>query len=438
MADDQGTVHVVKNNVDGRIMIVRHATRGDIPNFVNRFTVIDANGEGHLLPLEIHSANTILDRIAAGKPWASCFVFSSVPDDDVKVDMAKTEMEHRFTSTGVKFWRHPQQLVNYFQGRPGTVISTHVSPEGICNLRCPYCSVTYRDTHARIPLPVIKDYIEKLTTRGLKAVILTGGGEPTVYPLFNDLVQWLKYKKKLSVALITNGTLPNRIEYQTWKAFSWVRVSINMFDGWEEKINIPTDQLDDDCTLGFSMVYTPDHEITKDLPDNWQDIFKKVSRLADRMEAQYIRLLPNCLLDQNALVQQHAAMAKVLEKVNDDRFFHQHKYHEAPKSGLCHQAYFRPYLSEEIFPGRGPGTVYPCDSVVLNDSYQHFAKEYQICYATDVLGFLDGTIKMKFDPRERCKGCVFSENVNMLHDWKGTGKGEFHEHKELLRHEEFV
>ena len=122
-------------------------------------------------------------------------------------------------------------------GDGNTVVSTHVSPEGACNLKCPYCSVTYRDTHSRIEPKVIQDYVEKLQTRGLKAVILTGGGEPTSYKNFNELVQWLKYERNLSVALITNGTLAKRIQAKTMNAFSWVRVSINLFDNWSLVFN---------------------------------------------------------------------------------------------------------------------------------------------------------------------------------------------------------
>ena len=143
----------------------------------------------------------------------------------------KSEQEHKFTSTGIKFWRHSTQMLNYQSMNPKTVISTHISPEGACNLSCPYCSVTYRKTHMRIPFEKIQHYIWDLKTVGLKAVILTGGGEPTSYKQFNDLVRFIK-SENLSVALITNGTLTRRIDDDVLKMFSWVRVSVNMFNDW--------------------------------------------------------------------------------------------------------------------------------------------------------------------------------------------------------------
>ena len=252
-------------------------------------------------------------------------------------------------------------------------------------------------------------------------------------------MQWLKYDRGLSVALITNGTQHARIEPKTMAAFSWVRVSINIFDGWVKKISLPIEHADSNCIIGCSMVYTVEHEATQDMPLDRFILFENVARVADNVGAKYVRLLPNCLLEQRDLIAQHKSLDLALAKFDDPRFFHQHKIHGAPCYDTCHQAYFRPYLSEEVYvPNGQPGTVYPCDSVVLNDAFTHFAEEYQICHASDILKFLDRQIEMKFDPRERCTGCVFTNNVNMLGDWKEGKIDRFADFPEALEHEEFV
>lgn len=351
----------------------------------------------------------------------------------------KTEMEHKFTSTGIKFWRHTEQMEAYRRGEPNSVISTHISPEGACNLKCPYCSVAYRDTHSRIELEIVQDYVQKLKTKGLKACILTGGGEPTIYKKFNELVQWLKYDQQLSVALITNGTNTDRVEPKTWNAFSWVRVSINMFEGWENKIKLPYQYLNEDCVVGSSFILTDLHQKVDQKYLDKLVLFKQISEIADRINAKYVRILPNCLLYQNDLIKMHKSIDELFEKLNDSRFFHQHKLHGAPSCGICHQAYFRPYLSEEPYCKTGkPGSVYPCDSVVLNDAIQKFIHKYQICSASEILDFLDRRIQMRFDPRKDCEGCVFTSNVNMLDSWKNTGKQQFDKFQTPLKHEEFV
>ncbi len=343
------------------------------------------------------------------------------------MDFTVTPTEHKYTSTGVKFWRHQEAMESYRDGTGRSVISTHISPEGACNLKCPYCSVTYRDTHQRIKLSVIQKYVTDLKSRGLKAVILTGGGEPTIYPQFNELVQWIK-AQGIKVALITNGTQAKRVEAATWACFTWVRVSLNVFPDWENKIRIPTDQLAPDCVVGCSMVYTPEHRL---------DTLLKAKTVATAVGAKYVRVLPNCLLEQNELIKQHEALEADFSSIGDERFFQQHKLHEAPLCGTCHQSYFRPYLSEVVSTESGePGTIYPCDSVVLNGQAMHFPELFAIGPASRILDYLDGKLKHKFSPAKNCSGCVFTKSVNLLDDWKRTGEGTFQ--SEPIPHEDFV
>ena len=438
---DQDHVKIGLYEKEGQYVIHRYAARGKINNFVANYEFIDNNNVSHLKPIDLEHGNKILDKVEQGVKYSNIFIFYDEKSDDTKLPDERSEQEHKYTSTGIKFWRHQEQMFNYKNGDPNTIISTHISPEGACNLKCPYCSVTYRDTHSRIPMEIIQDYVTKLKTRGLKAVILTGGGEPTAYKHFNDLVRWLK-SQDLSVALITNGSEQywKRIDEDVCKMFSWVRVSINVFKDWDKRIGLPLEKFDTEKTvIGCSMVYTVEHELSEEVMADRVGLLKKVSKVADKCGAKYIRMLPNCLLEQEHLIRQHKSLDNVLEQIDDTRFFHQYKVHGAPKSSVCHQSYFRPYLSEEIHKETGvAGTVYPCDSVVLNDTYQFFAEEYQLCHASDILDYLDKKIKPKFDPRERCKGCVFTDNVNMLDDWVNGKVERFDDFKDPLMHEEFV
>jgi len=340
-----------------------------------------------------------------------------------------TGMLNNYTSTGQKFWCWNKQMEAYRQNDPRTVISTHVSPEGYCNLNCPYCSVSKRTKHGRIPFGLIKGYITELIKYGLKAVILTGGGEPLFYPEIDELIMWLKHKQ-LKIGLITNGTVSKHLTDLAWSKLSWVRVSLSVFDEWEQRIGLPLKALAEDCVVGCSFVYMRQDPL----------VFNAVSQVADNLGAEYIRLLPNCLLPQAKLEQVHQELEGVTTQLRskDQRYFHQWKLHRAPDASVCHQSYFRPYLSEEPYWENGlSGSVYPCDSVVLNDAAKKFKKRFQLCYATDVGKFLEGRIEPGFDPRKNCKGCVFTDTVEMLGRWKADGQIVEVDEKNIL-HKEFV
>lgn len=432
-----GYVSILRE-LDGRILVKRFAARGKVMNIVDRYERASSDGSLVSAPFDMQSADSVVDSLLSGRPWSDSLIIG-MASTLKPIEWTRSTEEHRYTSTGIKFWRHREAMESYRAGGGRSVISTHISPEGACNLRCSFCSVTYRDTHSRISFDRIQRYVADLTSRGLKAVILTGGGEPTLYPQFNELVQWIK-AGGLSVALITNGTTADRIHPKTWKCFSWVRVSINVFDGWRDRISVPRAQLRDDCVVGSSFVYSVEHEaVSEAVPIDRVDLFRQVAEVATKCGAEYVRVLPNCLLPQDRLIQEHHALRIDIDRLGDRRFFQQYKTHAAPGASVCHQAYFRPYLSEEPWHVDGePGTVYPCDSVVLNDSIAHFGKEYQICKPENVLDFMDGKIAQRFDPRKNCSGCVFTGNVNQLSDWKENGTERFEEFMDSLVHEEFV
>lgn len=438
-SSDSNEEFIVKilNGDDGYIQIERTTTRSKVKNFVDTYTFISKDKIESIKPLDLKTAETIVSRLSNNTyKWSDAFLFNEV--NGQQLNWIKSESEHKYTSTGIKFWRHSDQMNAFKDEKPNSIISTHISPEGACNLKCPYCSVTYRDTHNRIPLQRIKNYVLDLKSYGLKAVILTGGGEPTLYKEFNELVEWL-HSQNLSIGLITNGTQTKKIKNEVLKYFSWVRISINIFEGWQEKINFPYQDLSKDCVVGCSMVYTGEHEMSQEAQGDWSSLFKQVSVVADNCGATYIRVLPNCLLDQNQLLLQHESLNKVLKDTGDSRYFQQYKIHNAPQVKSCNQSYFRPYLSEEAWGEDGiPGTVYPCDSLVLNQATAHFSQKYQICKPENIKDFLERKVNMQFEPNTSCTGCVFTENVEMLENWKNGLISRFDEFPHPIKHEEFV
>ena len=83
-------------------------------------------------------------------------------------------------------------MISFVQGKGKSVITTHISPTGACNLNCDYCSVSQRKKHEKLDVVTILHYIHQLVERGLKAIIFTGGGEPTIYSEWNYMIEYLK------------------------------------------------------------------------------------------------------------------------------------------------------------------------------------------------------------------------------------------------------
>jgi radical SAM protein with 4Fe4S-binding SPASM domain len=63
-----------------------------------------------------------------------------------------------------------------------------------------------------------------LKNGGTRGITIEGGGEPTVYPHFEETVEYTK-KIGLGIGLITNGTID--IKAELLKEFEWIRVSLD-------------------------------------------------------------------------------------------------------------------------------------------------------------------------------------------------------------------
>lgn len=326
--------------------------------------------------------------------------------------------EDIFTSTGLKFFRHKKHMENFKEGFSQSIISTHISPEGRCNLNCEYCSVKDRVKHDRIPMEVLQRYLNEVHYLGCKAVILTGGGEPTIYPYFNVLFNTI-INLGMEVALITNGT---RIEEVHDHPFSWVRISVNYSDKWIRTFMDTKSKFHDDTTVGLSFIYSGVNKRFSPMD---------LVTIANKVDAKYIRLLVDCTKSWTEMQEEYYALRNWLGNDYDKRFFIQDKTKQAPKSEICHQSYLRPYLSE--IDG---GTVFPCDSVPLNGTTGQFDQKYKLCSADNFRGYMLRIINQRFNSRIDCQGCVFWKNINLLDKYLKDKNPKWID--ESIEHENFI
>jgi len=130
------------------------------------------------------------------------------------------ELVNTFTSTGGKFFHHQEAMRSLRDGR-GRPIVTHLMPTDLCQHTCAFCSVQTRDGNT-LPMKDMLVYLDTLMRYGLKAVIISGGGNPILYKCpvshanFNDLVGCIA-DRGLEIGLITNGMPLRKFEVSAKK-----------------------------------------------------------------------------------------------------------------------------------------------------------------------------------------------------------------------------
>lgn len=115
------------------------------------------------------------------------------------------------------------------QGNKFAPISINVDLTTGCTFSCAHCiDKDIINTGRMLKIDYIKGLIKNWSKNGLKSVILIGGGEPTLYPYFEDVVRFIK-ELGLQLGIVSNGTGINKIEkiIKLLDRRDWVRFSID-------------------------------------------------------------------------------------------------------------------------------------------------------------------------------------------------------------------
>jgi molybdenum cofactor biosynthesis enzyme MoaA len=111
-------------------------------------------------------------------------------------------------------------------------LSVNLDVTTACNYRCDHCvDMDILNTGIRYEHEQLKSSLTTLIDRGLRSVIIIGGGEPTVYPGFADIVQHLK-ARDIQIGVVTNGSRMDRIAEvaDVLTKGDWVRLSLDSGD----------------------------------------------------------------------------------------------------------------------------------------------------------------------------------------------------------------
>lgn len=108
-------------------------------------------------------------------------------------------------------------------------ISINLDLTSACNFACPHCvDSKIINTGEVLDIEDVKRAIDILQSRGLLAVILLGGGEPTLHKDFGEIVHYIK-SLGLQLGIVTNGSRLSRVVkvIELLEKHDWVRLSLD-------------------------------------------------------------------------------------------------------------------------------------------------------------------------------------------------------------------
>ena len=172
--------------------------------------------------------------------------------------------------------------------------------DGFCNNKCSHCC--FGNDKQSTPIFIKKEAlirtITDLSGKGLKAVELVGGGEPTTHPEFKEIVESLS-QLGLDIGLVTNGLLLYQYR-DILHLFSFIRISL---DAGSEEVYFRTHGVDNFQSLIDNLLFLIRKRYINAkkvglgylvMPNNIEDI-EAAAELAARLKLRYIQYRPAAL-----------------------------------------------------------------------------------------------------------------------------------------------
>ncbi len=137
-----------------------------------------------------------------------------------------------------KIFHFAGKLADLAAGRISPPVHVRLKPTNRCTHRCDYCcyrneklEVSERmDERDEIPPAKMREIVADLGEMGVRAVTLTGGGEPLCYGPIRETVEGL-LAAGVKVALLTHGgLLAGEVAHLLARRATWVRVSMDAAD----------------------------------------------------------------------------------------------------------------------------------------------------------------------------------------------------------------
>jgi wyosine [tRNA(Phe)-imidazoG37] synthetase (radical SAM superfamily) len=113
-----------------------------------------------------------------------------------------------------KLAHHPEAIAAFRAGRvPAGPVQIHLMPQNLCNHDCSFCS--YRlsnwknselfNDREHLAWPLLQQTLREAHAMGTRAIELTGGGEPMIYPQVDALLDLID-ELGFDLGIVSNGT----------------------------------------------------------------------------------------------------------------------------------------------------------------------------------------------------------------------------------------
>jgi len=309
-----------------------------------------------------------------------------------------------YTSAGVlpaKVLLHPDVYKSVVEGRRVPLVHLQLNPTTRCQLKCKFCSCRLQDADVDMPLSVQQVIIDRSVLSGCKAVTITGGGEPTLYPQINELLEYC-FEKNVEVGLVSNAYSIDNVSPKTLGGCTWIRISVSDEKGLTAKPRNALETLipqTPEVDWSFSYVVTAQIDYDK---------IAEVVRFANKNNFTHVRLVSD-LLDLDDVPKMSETRDR-LSKIVDDSLV---VYQGRKEYSRGHKRCWISLLKTVVAPD---GRLFPCCGVQYSEDPPAMKYSDAMCMGegTEIYRFNEAQKPFDGSHCDRCYYGNYNELIDLL------------------------
>lgn len=128
---------------------------------------------------------------------------------------------------------HSDKIFTYYKEaqelRRGGMVTPRMAliyPTYACNHKCPHCLYNGWNNGTSLDFDRFIRLIDELGAIGVKGIEFCGGGEPTLYPKFEEIVNYIR-GAGIELGILTNGSMLSKYKELLVNNFRYVRISLD-------------------------------------------------------------------------------------------------------------------------------------------------------------------------------------------------------------------
>jgi len=279
-------------------------------------------------------------------------------------------------------------------------IHLQLNPTNKCNWKCDFCSCSNRDKSIEMDIEDIEKIINILK-KWIKSVTITGGGEPTIYNSFYDMID-LFHKNRIDIGLVTNGSLIGKIDNRFLRKIRWIRISLSDdIDENLKKINMNLNDyfgllkykfgFNERVAWSFSYVLSDDPNI---------DLIAECINIVHKHNLTHMRIVSD-ILNSEKVYPHMKNIREIFSCVGDNKIIFQDRNEYTKGFKTCYISILKPVIGAD-------GYIYPCcgTQYALENPGRDYEVKMRMGKYEDLKEIID---EQKFYDGSSCVKCYYSD-----------------------------